>query len=209
MKYLSLKEIKEYLKNEQVKFSILFEEILQNDCMYYNEYDLLLLSTCKRSIDILDTIAYSAKTYNINTLYPLIRLQIDSCLILRAALIHKDNKKFFEKILDSDFQLREFNNPLDNTPLSERKLAKIITEDYPIFINAYDYCCDFVHFTNQTLNLSIRCVENLTFYIDHSLGNKEQKFRIKIGIKYLKNINKILFELIQKCRIEFPKDKNL
>ena len=203
---LHIKKIKEYLQNEICLFSNLFNDIL-NNCKCYNEYDIFLLSVCNRSIDVLDTISYAAKKYNINTLYPLIRLQIDNCLVLQAALIHKNNIKFFEKLFDNGFQLRLFKSPIDGIPLSERQIAKMISNDNPDFFNSYDYCCDFVHFTRQALHLSVRDVQKMTFYLNCTIGNKEQKHRIELAISHLQGINKTLINLIQKCDNQFPRSK--
>lgn len=203
MELKSKKQIKEYLTNQIDYFSQLFKNIIKYDCKFYNEYDLLLLSVCKRSVDILDTINYSVRKNNINSLYPLIRLQIDNCLILQASLICKNNKKFFNKLNDSGFQFKNFKFPNTNDTITERKLAKIISENKPNFIYDYDYCCDFVHFTKQTLNLPICNVKDLTFYMRCEVGNSDNKLRIYIGIDKLKNINSTLLDLIEICRKEF------
>lgn len=202
MKNPTKKEIQNKLLSEQLRFKELFETIL-DECEFFNFHDNLLLAILKRAIDVVDTVGYALRKYNLNTLYPLLRLQIDNCLILQAALLHKDNSKFFDKLLDKDFQPKNFKIPLTDQPMTERKLAKILTDDFPDFLSNYEYCCDFVHFTSLSLALPVRKTERLTFKMSAETGNKEDKYRVLYFATKLFDTDDVLITLVNKCRKEF------
>ncbi len=131
------------------------------------------------------------------------RLQIDNCLILKAAIIYKDNNNFFADLLNRDFQTRNYKIPATEEMMSERRLAKLLEIDFPNFLDKYEHCCDFVHFTNLSFSLPIRNVEFLSFQMNEEVGNKESKYRIHLFIDDLYDIDRILVLLINKCRSEF------
>lgn len=203
-----LKETILKLDSEKITFKTLFRSIC-DDCEAYNFHDQLLLAVCKRAIDVIDTICYSTRKYNLNTIYPLLRLQIDSCLVLQAALLHKDSNVFFTDLLNREFQIRNYKIPTTGEKMSERKLATLISTEFPGFFEMYEYCCDFVHFTSLSLRLPIRKVDFLTFTVNDDVGNKEDKFRIQLCLNDLYQIDKILVNLINQCRKEFIPYKNI
>lgn len=202
----TMKEIKAQLIEEINHFRGLFQEIL-SESKSFNFHDNLLLSVCKRAIDIVDTISYSTRKYNLNTQYPLIRLQVDNCLLLQAALLLKDNNDFFVDLNERDFQLRKYSFPGTSEKMSERKLAKSLTNEFPYFLDKYDYCCDFVHFTGLSFDLAVRDVKNFCFYMSDEVGNSDARYRIKYSVENLLEINEVLIYLINKCRHEFVQFK--
>lgn len=202
MKGYTLKEIAYKLEIDKNAYKELFHSII-SDCKTFNFHDGLLLSVCKRAIDIIDTIGYAVRKYNLNTLYPLMRLQIDNCLILQAAILYKDNNNFFADLLNRDFQTRNYKIPATGEMMSERKLAKMLEIDFPTFLEKYEYCCDFVHFTNLSFSLPVRGVDFLSFQMNEEVGNKESKYRIQLFVDDLYEIDRILVLLINKCCSEF------
>lgn len=202
----TIKEIKTQLREETNQFRDLFKDIL-SEFKSYGFHNHLLLSVCKRAIDIVDTISYSTRKYNLNTQYPLIRLQIYNCLLLQAALLLKDNNDFFADLNERDFQFRKYSFPGTSEKMSERKLAKSLTNKFPSFLDKYEYCCDFVHFTGLSFDLAVRDAKNFCFYMSEEVGNSEVKYRIKLSVENLLEINKVVIYLINKCRHEFAQFK--
>lgn len=202
MKRYTLKETKEIIAKSIDSFRNSFQAIL-NESESYNYHDNFLLAICKRAIDVLDTIQYAIRKYNLNTLYPLMRLQIDSCLVLQAALLYKDKSKFFSDLIEKDFQLNKYKIPKTKTRMTERKLAELLDAEFPGFLENYKYCSDFVHFTGLSFTLPTRDVEFLTFKVSDEIGNRESKYRLQFYLPNLFKINSVLLSLVNKCRNEF------
>ena len=202
MKKYTLKDAKEKIDRAIFAFRELFNKIL-DQCESYNFHDNLLLAVCKRAIDVLETIQYAVKKYNLNTLYPLMKLQIDSCLMLQGSLLYKDNNKFFSELTECKFQLNNYKIPDTGERMTERKLAELLEVNYPGFLNTYKYCCDVVHFTGVSFDLAIRDVKFLSFKVSDEVGNKESRYKIQLYLDDLFNINEILLVMINKCRDEF------
>ena len=202
MKKYTLKDAKEKIDRAIFAFRELFNKIL-DQCESYNFHDNLLLAVCKRAIDVLETIQYAVKKYNLNTLYPLMRLQIDSCLILQGSLLYKDNNKFFSELTEHTFQLNNYRIPDTGERMTERKLANLLEVNYPGFLRSYTYCCDVVHFTGVSFGLATRDVEFLTFKMSDEIGNRESKYRLQPYLDSLFNIDDILLSMINICRDAF------
>lgn len=202
MKQCTLKAAKEKIAQTILNFKDLFHIIL-DECESFNFHDNLLLAVIKRAIDVLDTIQYAIRKYNLNTLYPMMRLQIDSCLILQGALIYKDNNKFFSELMEVDFQLNNYVIPYTGERMTERKLAKLLDNNFPGFLDNYKYCCDVIHFTGVSFDLVIRDCEFPTFKVSENVGNRESRYRLHLYLQALFNIDDILLSMINKCRNEF------
>ena len=202
MKKYTLKDAKEKIDRAIFAFRELFNKIL-DQCESYNFHDNLLLAVCKRAIDVLETFQYAVKKYNLNTLYPLMRLQIDSCLMLQGSLLYKDNNKFFSELTECKFQLNNYKIPDTGERMTERKLAELLEVNYPGFLNTYKYCCDVVHFIGVSFDLAIRDVKFLSFKVSDEVGNKESRYKIQLYLYDLFNINEILLVMINKSRDEF------
>ena len=202
MKKYTRKEVKDIINQTILAFHNLFREIL-DECGSYNFHDNLLLAVCKRAMDVLDTIQYAVRKYNLNTLYPLMRLQIDSCLMLQGSLLYKDNNKFFFELTECKFQLNNYKIPDTGERMTERKLANLLEVNYPGFLRSYTYCCDVVHFTGVSFGLATRDVEFLTFKMSDEIGNRESKYRLQPYLDSLFNIDDILLSMINICRDAF------
>lgn len=200
------KYIKEVIDNLKIQQDALIEsadEIYQqepsvNDCTF------LIFSVIKRAVDIIDAFNYSTRTYNLTTQVPLLRLQIDNCLILQCALLLKDTKTMYWEILEPNFQLKKFKHPISGEKLSERLLAKEISNKFPDFINLYSFCCDFVHFSRKAIYSTITAKPLLKFQVDVKVGNKEMKNHVLTNANSLISVNKVLAYLIEKTFNELP-----
>ncbi len=91
-KYIN--EVTEKLSIQQNALIEVSEEIYKNEPTV-NDRNLFLFSVIKRAIDVIDTFNYATRTYNLNTQLPLLRLQIDNCLIIKAAIFLKDEKTIY------------------------------------------------------------------------------------------------------------------
>lgn len=202
-KYIN--EVIERLSIQQNTLIEVSKEIYKNE-PNVNDRNLFLFSVIKRAVDIIDTFNYATKTYNINTQVPLLRLQIDNCLILKAAIILKDTKTIYFEVTEPKFQLKKYKHPITGDRLSERGLAKEISAQFPDFLSLYSFCCKFVHFSGKAVGSTVSAKHPLTFCVDVSVGNKELKEDVLVNANSMIAVNKVLAYLIEEAYSVLPKN---
>lgn len=202
-KYIN--EVIERLSIQQNTLIEVSKEIYKNEPTV-NDRNLFLFSVIKRAIDIIDTFNYATKTYNLNTQVPLLRLQIDNCLILKAAIILKDTKTIYFEVTEPNFQLKNYKHPLTGDRLSERGIAKEISDQFPNFLSLYSFGCKFVHFSGKAVSSTVSAKHPLTFCVDVSVGNKELKEDVLVNANSMIAVNKVLAYLIEEAYSVLPKN---
>jgi len=159
---------------------------------------LFVFSLIKRTLDIIDTFSYATKTFNINTQIPLLRLQVDNCMIIRGVLLQKEKgNDIYKDTLCPDFDVKKFTD-LEGKSLSDNKLAKLVNEDYKHFFELYKFCCKFVHFTGKAFNTLIFGFENrkMQFYL--RVGNQNKINDVITNSNDMVEVTKVLFHYIEK-----------
>lgn len=201
-KYIN--QVVQRLSEQQAALIEVSEEIYINEPTV-NDRNLFLFSVIKRAIDVIDTFIYATKTYNLNTQLPLLRLQIDNCLILKAAIILKNEKTIYFESMEPKFQIKNYKHPVTNQKLSERGLAKEISEQFPDFLSLYSFCCDFVHFSRKAIYATVSAKPPLTFCVNVKVGNKDLKEDILNNANSMIAVNKVLAHLIEDAYEQLPK----
>ncbi len=192
-----IKEVIDKLNIQKDAFLDISKEIFDLD-KSVNDYNLFIFSVIKRAVDIIDTFNYSTMRYNINTQVPLLRLQVDNCLILQLALLLKDRKTIYFELLDEKFEIKKYKHPTTKLKLSEGILADEIDNKFPKFKDLYKFCCKFVHFTRKAINSTVKAKEPLTFEVSICVGNRELKEDVLTNANSLIMVNKVLAYLIEK-----------
>lgn len=200
-----INEVTEKLSIQQNALIEVSEEIYKNEPTV-NDRNLFLFSVIKRAIDVIDTFNYATRTYNLNTQLPLLRLQIDNCLILKAAIILKDEKTIYFEVTEPKFQIKNYKHPVTGDKLSERGLAKDISNQFPDFLSLYSFCCNFVHFSRKAIHATVSAKSPLTFCVDVSVGNKDLKEDVLNNANSMIAVNKVLARLIEDAYSELPKN---
>lgn len=159
----------------------------------------IVFSILKRSLDILDTFLYTTKHNIINIQMPLIRMQLDNCIIIETLMSQ------YEKGIDislegwkDNFHLSNFKD-FNNVKLSESKVSKLISKKYKGFYELYKKTSEFIHFTNNSAATLISTRDGKEIRFSVEVGNNNRlsdgatnfKEMIKLSKYLLKEINSV------------------
>lgn len=158
---------------------------------------LFIFAILKRSLDIVDAFTYSVEKFNLNVQVPILRLEIDNCLLLKlGSILSQQGKDILQEVYNDNSEIKKFKYNGKN--LSENKLAELISEEHESFKELYKFTCKAVHFTRFNMKSCVSSIGDMKLKINMAIGNKDKSRDILINAASFINVSKILFNMIEK-----------
>ena len=145
----------------EVYKNIIIDEVIKNDGLTYKF--ALLTSVLNRSNAIIEGYKKVLSTNNIIVLNSLIRMQIDNCIFVYGLyLLNNDghkSKDLFLNIVKSNKKLSEYK--IKKNKLYDTYIVEQINNEYKNkFLEAYNFYCRFIHFSDGAITSSMYSKEN-------------------------------------------------
>lgn len=146
----------------------------------------------KKSIDILTTAKFVVKNNIITVQISLLRLMCDNALAIEAATILGVDEMMDminEGVRPSSVMIDEENN------MSDGYLKSCVSKKYNGFSRLYNFACDAVHFSKQTVLGIMQTLENDS---EIKAGNPELKQNIIQNNQQMITLSKVIIDMLVK-----------
>ena len=106
----------------------------------------------KKSLDILDSLEYALRKYNITVQISLLRLLCDNCLAIQSVI-----ELGLKQVMDMIQNNERVNNYMvsEEQNMSDGYLKRLVDDTYPGFGRVYKFACDSVHFSSLVSGPSV------------------------------------------------------
>ena len=152
----------------------------------------------KKSLDILDSLEYALRKYNITVQISLLRLLCDNCLAIQSVI-----ELGLKQVMDMIQNNERVNNYMvsEEQNMSDGYLKRLVDETYPGFGRVYKFACDSVHFSKHAMATTFLKDKDgaITPHVD--VGNKELKDALIANNGSIITVSKIILAMLKKVCI--------
>ena len=152
----------------------------------------------KKSLDILDSLEYALRKYNITVQISLLRLLCDNCLAIQSVI-----ELGLKLVMDMIQNNERVNNYMvsEEQNMSDGYLKRLVDDTYPGFGRVYKFACDSVHFSKHAMATTFLKDKdgNITPHVD--VGNKELKDALIANNGSIITVSKIILDMLKKVCI--------